>query len=222
MYQTAHSDLGHFRFYKYYDNIHDLYFWLNMCKDLEEEYIPGCPDWQRNKLNITKPVGPLHPLHVLDGWCEYITMDSIRALPEDEGVDYILTIMDHLGLDVQIIPTRTDITAEELAVVFIGNWYCKNGLPLEIISDRNKLFVAKFWKVLHNFMGVKLKLSTTNHPETDGSSECTNKTLNQGSHFHVENQKGWRKVLPCIRFFLMNTVNKSRVIHLSNLNMDNF
>ena len=64
-----------------------------------------------------------------------IAMDFIRPLPEDEGSDSILTITDRLGSDIQIIPTRTDIMAEELAVVFIDNWYCENRLPLEIVSD---------------------------------------------------------------------------------------
>ena len=95
-------------------------------------------------------------------------------------------------------------------MIFIDHCYCKNGLPSEIISDRDKLFVAKFWKALHKLIGVKLKLSTAYHPETDGSSERTNKTVNQCLRFHVErNQKGWKRALPRIRFFLMNTVNKS-------------
>jgi len=137
-------------------------------------------------------------------------MDFIGPLPEDEGSDCILTITDRLGSDIQIIPTRTDIMAEELAIVFIDNWYCENGLPLEIILDRDKLFVAKFWRSLHKLSGVKLKMSSTNHPETDGSSEHTNKSVNQCLRFHVErNQKGWKRALPRIWFFLMNTVNKS-------------
>jgi hypothetical protein len=168
-----------------------------MRKDLEEKYIPGCQDCQRNKSPTTKPVGPLHPLKVPDGRCESIAMDFIGPLPEDEGSDCILTITDRLGSDIQIIPTRTDITTEELAVTFIDHWYCENGLPLEIISDRDKLFVAKFWKSLHKLSGVKLKMSSTNHSETDGSSERTNKTVNQCLRFHVErNQKGWKKALP--------------------------
>jgi len=46
-------------------------------------------------------------------------------------------------------------------------------------------------------MGVKLKMSTAYHPETDGSSERTNKTVNQALQFHVEcNQMGWVRALP--------------------------
>jgi hypothetical protein len=77
-------------------------------------------------------------------------------------------------------------------------------------SDRDKLFISKFWKALHELTGVKLKLSTAYHPETDGSSERTNKTINQSIRYHVRrNQKGWVRALPQIRFHIMNTVNAS-------------
>jgi len=53
-------------------------------------------------------------------------------------------------------------------------------------------------------------MSTVYHPETDGASERTNKTINQALRFHVErNQLGWVRALPRIRFDMMNTINKS-------------
>jgi ''chromo'' (CHRromatin Organisation MOdifier) domain./Integrase core domain. len=137
-------------------------------------------------------------------------MDFVGPLPEDEGFNCIMTMTDRLGSDIRIAPTRTDLTAEELAEVFFRHWYCENGLPAEIVSDRDKLFVSKFWKALHILTGVKLKMSTAFHPQTDGSSERSNKTVNQCLQFHVErNQKGWVSALPLIRFQMMNTVNAS-------------
>ena len=48
------------------------------------------------------------------------------------------------------------------------------------------------------------------HPETDGSSEHTNKTINQCLHFHVDRQqKGWVCALPRICFAIMNSINPS-------------
>jgi hypothetical protein len=48
---------------------------------------------------------------------------------------------------------------------------------------------------------VKLKMSTSYHLETDGSSKPSNKTINQMLWFHVkQNQKGWVCVLPQIQF----------------------
>jgi len=81
---------------------------------------------------------------------------------------------------------------------------------LDIISDQDKLFVSKFWKALHHLTGVKLKMSTAYHPQTDGSSERSNKTVNQCLRYHVQrNQKGWVAALPLIRFQIMNSVNGS-------------
>ena len=117
---------------------------------------------------------------------------------------------DCLGSDIRIVPTHTNINAEDLALLFFNHWYCENGLPKDIISDQDKLFVSKFWRALHKLTGVKLKLSSAYHPETDGSSERSNKTINQCIRYHVRrNQKGWVRTLPQIRFDIMNSVNTS-------------
>ena len=137
-------------------------------------------------------------------------MDFIGPLKEDLGFNCILSITDRLGADIRIIPTRTDISAENLAILFFDHWYCENGLPLNIVSDHDKLFISRFWKTLTELCGVKLKMSTAYHPETDRSSERTNKTINQSLCFHVNRQqKGWVHALPRIHFAIMNTVNAS-------------
>jgi hypothetical protein len=137
-------------------------------------------------------------------------MDFIGPLPLDVGHDCILTITDRLGSDIRIIPTSTKLTAKELAVLFFDNWYCENGLPIDIVSDRDKLFMSAFWKHLSVISGVKCKASTSFHPQSNGASERTNKTVNQCLRFHVErNQKGWVRAIPRIRFHIMSTINKS-------------
>ncbi len=88
-----------------------------------------------------------------------------------------------MGSDVRIVPTHTTITAEDLAILFFNHWYCENGLPADIVCDRDKLFVSRFWKALTKLTGVKLKMR--------------------------RNQKGWLAALPRIRFQIMNTVNTS-------------
>jgi hypothetical protein len=210
IFHMAHDSLGHFGFAKTYEAIRNSYFWPNMRKDLEEFYIPGCVDCQRNKNSTTKPAGPLHPLPVPDKRFDSIAMDFVGPLPLDDGFDMILSITDRLGADIRLIPVRQDITAEQLALVFFDEWYCENGLPSNIVSDRDKLFVSKFWQQLCKLSGIKLKMSSSFHPQTDGASERTNKTLNQELRFHVErNQHGWKRALKRIRFHMMSTVNAS-------------
>lgn len=173
-----------------------LYSWVHYC--------------QCNKGQTSKPKGPLHLLPVPKSRGNSVCLDFMGPLPEDEEFNCVLMITDCLGSDVCIIPTRMNISAQKLASIFFSEWYCKNGLPLKLISDCDKLFVSKFWKALHMLTGMDLKMSTAYHPQMDDGSERTNKTLNQCIHFHVEqNQKGWVSTLPIIWFNIMNTVNAS-------------
>ncbi len=65
-------------------------------------------------------------------------------------------------------------------------------------------------RTLHQLTGIKLKMSTAYHPQTDGSSERTNKTIIQCIQFAVErDQRGWVEALPKVRFDIMNTRNAS-------------
>ena len=210
LYRLAHDCMGHFGSGKCFSSLRDSFYWPNMRRDLELAYVPSCADCQRNKSKTSKPIGPLHPLPIPDARCDSVAIDFIGPLPLDNGFDMIITFTDRLGSDIQIIPTISSLSAEQLAELFFDKWYCENGLPLDIVSDRDKLFMSRFWKTLHTLTGVKLKISTSYHPETDGSSERTNKTVIQCIRFAVEqDQLGWVKALPKIRFDIMNTTNCS-------------
>lgn len=210
IFRLAHDSLGHFGATKSYEALRDSFYWPNMRRDLEQAYIPGCVECQRNKAPTSKPAGPLHSLPVPDGRLEDIALDFVGPLPEDDGFDYLLTITDRLGADIRLIPCRKDVTAERVAALFFDHWYCENGLPRTITSDHDKLFISRFWSALHELTGVKLRLSSSFHPETNGSSERTNKTVIQCLRFYVDrHQKGWVKALPSVRFSIMNTINAS-------------
>ena len=52
-----------------------------------------------------------------------------------------------------------------------------HGVPVLIISDSDPRFTSRFWKRLIKELGVRLNLSTTFHPQTDGQSKRTIQTL---------------------------------------------
>lgn len=145
LFQMAHDNLGHFGSEKLYASLHDDFYWLNMQKNLTSGYVVNCPDCQQNKSGTAKVAGPLHPLPVPGAHFESMVIDFVGPLPKDDEFDAIVTMTDHLGADVQIVPCTTTITTKEFAYLFFDKWYCKNGCPVEIISDRNKIFISKFW-----------------------------------------------------------------------------
>ena len=135
LFHLAHDTLGHFDTDKSYTNLSNAYYWPNMQTDLEKSYIPSCSDCQHNKSHTTKPPGPLHPLPIPDERGDSVALDFVGPLPEDDGYNCILTMTDCLGSDYRLIPTRTDATAKDIALLVFDNWYCENGLPSDFVSD---------------------------------------------------------------------------------------
>jgi Integrase zinc binding domain len=210
LFHLVHDSLRHFGFVKSYTSLWDSYYWPNMQSDLKNSYLPACIDCQCDKGRTSKPTGPLHPLPIPDQWGDSIAIDFIGPLPLDNGFDAIMTITDRLGSDICIAPTHIDITAKQFAAQFFNLWYCENSLPLNIVLDHEKSFVTKFCKALTKLTRMKLKMSSSYHPETDGASEHLNKMVVQCLHFHVERtQSGWLRALLLVRFNIMNTINVS-------------
>ena len=86
----------------------------------------------------------LHPLPVPDSHSDSVAINFIGPLPEDSGYNTIISMTCHSDSDICLIPTCSDLTAEAFAELFFDNWYCDNSLPLEIVSNHNKLFVSHF------------------------------------------------------------------------------
>ena len=164
LFHLAHDTAGHFRADKSYATLQYTYYWPNMLHNLEKAYIPLCTECLHNKSATTKPSGPLHLLPIPNRWGDSVTIDFIGPLPLNEHYNCILSMTDRLGYDIQIIPTCIDITVEDPTLLFFNHWYCENGLPKDIVSDHDKLFLSKFWVELHKSTGVKMKLLSSYHP----------------------------------------------------------
>jgi len=178
--------------------------------DLVNAYVPSCSNCQCNKGRASKPSGPLQPLPVPDKCFDSVAINFIRPLLKDDGYNAIVTMTDRLGADVQSAPCNIDMTAEEFATIFFDKWFCENRCPLKLITNHNKLFISQVWEALMKLLGIKHKMSTAYHPQMDGSSEQSSKTVIQALRFHVEcNQTGWAKALPKVHFDIMNMINAS-------------
>jgi len=97
----------------------------------------------------------------------HILADFITKLPLAKEYDSILVVVDWLTKMVHFIPT-TETSAEELTRLFRDNVWKLHGLPESIISDRGPQFAAGLMKELNEILGIKSKLLTVFHPQTDG------------------------------------------------------
>jgi len=78
---------------------------------------------------------------------------------------------------VYFIPIIKKTLAEGLARLFRDNVWKLHGLSESIISDRGPQFVAGLMRELNRMLGIKSKLLTAFHPQTDRQIERMNQEL---------------------------------------------
>jgi hypothetical protein len=82
-----------------------------------------------------------------------------------------------------------------------GKVYKLHGLPKSIVSDRDVLFTSTFWQHLNKLIGTQLRMSSAYHPQTDGATERTNRTVTQMLRQCIDaKQTDWVTKLPAIEF----------------------
>jgi transposase InsO family protein len=101
-------------------------------------------------------------------------------MPKDkDGYDVVYIVVDRMSKQAISTACYKTVTAKEMAGMYISSVYQYFG-PLEsIVSDRGPQFISQFWKEFCRILGIKLKLSTAFHPQTDGQTEIMNQYLDQ-------------------------------------------
>jgi transposase InsO family protein len=205
--QEHHDRENHFGRYKTREKLARLYFWPNLAGTVDD-YIRSCSQCVRNKSSTQSPAGLLHTLPIPSDRFSDISMDFVGPLHKSRGYDTLLVITDRLTGYTKIEPTHSTSTAKDIADLFHRSWYRQFGLPRAIVSDRDKIFLSAFWKELHRLLGVKLQLSTSYHPETDGATERANKTIVEALRQYVNlRQTDWATHLTHVESVFNNSVN---------------
>ena len=114
----AHQTIGHYGQWKTSNYTQWSYWWLQMATDIEAFY-RSCGKCQTNKTNTLKPQGFLHSLLIPDKLWQSVGMDFMDPLPWSQGNDYLLVIIDRLTLQVHLVPMTMQVTAKEVAWLFL-------------------------------------------------------------------------------------------------------
>nr|GEX74499.1 putative reverse transcriptase domain-containing protein [Tanacetum cinerariifolium] len=126
------------------------------------------------------------------------------------GQDTIWINVDRLIKSAHFLPMREDDTLEKLMRQYLKEVVSKHRVPVLIISYRDGKFTSHFLKSLNKALGTRLYMSITYHPETDGQSERTIKTLEDMLCACIlDFGKGWDKHLPLVEFSYNNNYHTS-------------
>ncbi|GKD69186.1 reverse transcriptase domain-containing protein, partial [Tanacetum coccineum] len=158
-------------------DLRDMYWWPGMNKEIAI-YVSKCLTCAKVKAEHQRPSGLLQQPEILEWKWEKITMDFITKLPRSSsGHEAIWVIVDRLTKSAHFLEIREDYSMEKQARLYIDEIVARHGVPISIISDRDGRFTSRFWQTMQKALGTRLDMSTAYHPQTDGQSERTIRTL---------------------------------------------
>jgi len=180
------------------------YYWPKLTDSIAE-WIAGCDVCHRIKHKNASPYGLLQPLPIPLERAERVNIDFVTKLPTSEaGHNAEVTIIDPLTKRAWWIPVKeADLTAEKFATAFIDGYVRSWGLPVSIVSDRDTRFTSGFWQSLYSQLGIRLRMSTAYHPQSDGQVEKANATLETFLKAYIAQLKSpeqWSCLLPLAEF----------------------
>src|SRR5712692_6570264 len=203
---SQHHDMlpaGHPGQFKTLEMVKQQYWWPGMQR-FTFDYVDGCAVCQSTKNLPNQPSVPLSPISPDDDATPFsrVSLDFITELPNSEGFDAILVVVDHdVTKATVIVPCKTTITADQTAALYLNHvWKCF-GLPHKIISDQGTQFTAHFTHALCCLLDINQNLSTAYHPQMDGQMEHLNQELEQFlKAFCNMRQSDWVPLLPFAEF----------------------
>ena len=186
------------------------FYWPRMHREISD-YVRSCVVCQSVKASNQAPAGLLQPLPIPDKKWQVISLDFIGPLKRSrQGNDSILVVVDKLTKQAHFIPCRTTQTAPELASLFMREVVRLHGVPDALVSDRDSKFTSKFWRSLWKLLGTSLNMSTAYHPQSDGQTERTNRTLEEMLRAYVDSrQSNWEDFLSAVEIAYNNSVQAS-------------
>jgi hypothetical protein len=185
------------------------YWWPGLRKTIAQ-YIRNCDTCARIKPVRHAPFGYLKPLEIPQRRWSSVSIDLIVGLPDSNGFDAVLVVVDRLSKMAHFLPCRSDIDSEGIASLFRDGVFKHHGLSDDIVSDRGTIFKSQFMRALCKLVGIKQKFSTAFHPQTDGQTERVNALLEQYLRGYCNYQQDdWSNLLTMAEFAYNNTISST-------------
>ncbi len=198
---------AHGGYFKTYNRITSNYYWPKMSRDIKR-FVNSCDVCQKIKPRRHAPFGKLQSIPIAFNPFEVVSMDFITELPDSNGYDSVLVIIDKLTKYAIFVPTTTTVTKNQTAELFFKHVVSKFGMPSQVISDRDPRWSGEFWKEICRLMGSKRALTTAYHPQADGQTEIMNQYLEISIRSYInEDKDNWEDLLDSLAFSYNTSVH---------------
>ncbi len=109
------------------------YWWPKMKEDIET-YLQACETCQWTKSSMQAKAALLHPNTIPSQPWTHILVDMITSLPDCQGYDAIIMIVDCFSKEIIPIPCSTELSSEGWVKILRAEVYAKYDMPQIIIS----------------------------------------------------------------------------------------
>jgi cytochrome b len=186
-------------------------FWLPKMDQQIIDYVRSCLQCQKDKAARHKPYGLLLALELPYALWTSIAMAVIMDLPLSEDCNQLRVIVVRFTKMANFIPLRRDQKkAAHLVKIFAREIWRFHGIPTDIISDRDSRFTSTEWKQFLGILGIRTRMSTSFHPQTNGQIERINQTieayLTSFINYEMDN---WVGLLPMAEFAYNNSITQA-------------
>lgn len=189
---------GHFAEKKTKMRIRSAFYWPTMGGDIKK-YCSSCETCQIFAPSRTKDRVPITPLTRPESPFQVVYMDCIGPIevPSARGHRYALCVVDLCTRWAEVIPLRA-LTAKATCQALL-DIFSHYGAPEVICSDQGSNFTAQLTQAFNERLGVRMRFSTPEHPQSNGLVERFNGTFKAMlKHVICSNQRQWDLYIPCI------------------------
>jgi hypothetical protein len=116
-------------------------------------------------------------------------MDFITGLPKSEGKTVIMVVVDQLTKYAHLHSLSHPFKESTVGETFMETIQKLHGVPTIIISDRDPIFMGKFWTELFSCFGTQLAHSSSYHPQSHGKTDIVNKCIERYLHYITSNKQ---------------------------------
>ena len=160
---------GHSRFLKTYHRVKKEFSWEGL-KFYVRRFVEECLVFQQIKVETIKIPGLLKPLNIPWQRWEEVSKDFIIGLPKLEGKNFIMVVVDKLTKYPHFFSLSHPFSATTVVVAFMDIVHNLHGNIRIIVSDRDLIFIGKFWTEIFSCLGTQLAHSSSYHPQFDGKT----------------------------------------------------